>query len=51
MIERHFADPAPKLAELMDGAEDEDLALTTFADAHRMHIHSAKSLGRFNAEI
>ena len=40
-----------KLAELMDGAEDDVLAYMGFPAAHRTKIHSTNPLERLNGEI
>ena len=40
-----------KLAELMDGAEDDVLAYMDFPAAHRTKLHSTNPLGRLNGEI
>lgn len=41
----------PKIAQLMDGCEDEVLAHMGFPKAHRQQIHSTNPLERLNAEI
>jgi putative transposase len=41
----------PKLAELMDRAEQDVLAFMSFPKAHRAQIHSTNPLERLNAEI
>ena len=41
----------PKLAEMMDDAEPDVLAFTSFPKAHRTQIHSTNPLERLNAEI
>ena len=41
----------PKLAELMDRAEQDVLAFMSFPKAHRTQIHSTNPLERLNAEI
>jgi putative transposase len=41
----------PKLAVLMDDAENDVLAFMSFPKAHRVQIHSTNPLERFNAEI
>ncbi len=41
----------PKIAQLMDGCEDEVLAHMSFPKAHRQQIHSTNPLERLNAEI
>ncbi len=52
---RTFADQlrprAPKLAALMDHAEADVLAVTTFPKEHRAKIHSTNPLERLNGEI
>ena len=40
-----------KLAELMDGAEDDVLAYMDFPVAHRSKLHSTNPLERLNGEI
>ncbi len=41
----------PKLAEMMDAAENDVLAFMGFPRAHRLQIHSTNPLERLNAEI
>jgi putative transposase len=41
----------PKLAVLMDGAENDVLAFMGFPKAHRVQIHSTNPLERLNAEV
>ena len=41
----------PKLAALMDDAEADVLAFTSFPKSHRVQIHSTNPLERLNAEI
>ena len=41
----------PKLAELMDGAEEDVLAYMTFPTQHRAKLHSTNPVERLNAEI
>ncbi len=41
----------PKLATLMDDAEDDVLAYMTFPSAHRAKLHSTNPLERLNREI
>ena len=41
----------PKLAELMDGAEEDVLAYMTFPAPHRAKLHSTNPVERLNAEI
>ena len=41
----------PKLATLMDDAEDDVLAYMTFPAAHRAKLHSTNPLERLNGEI
>ena len=41
----------PKLAALMDDAEADVLAFTTFPKEHRGKIHSTNPLERLNGEI
>ena len=41
----------PKLATLMDDAEDDVLAYMTFPSAHRAKLHSTNPLERLNGEI
>jgi putative transposase len=41
----------PKLAALMDDAENDVLAFMSFSKAHRTQIHSTNPLERLNAEI
>lgn len=41
----------PKLAEMMDDAENDVLAFMSFPKAHRTQIHSTNPLERLNAEI
>ena len=41
----------PKLAELMDGAEENVLAYMTFPAQHRAKLHSTNPVERLNAEI
>lgn len=52
---RVVADPLrerfPKIAQRMDGCEDEVVAHMSFPKAHRQQIHSTHPLERLNAEI
>ena len=41
----------PKLAAMMDAAEQDVLAFTNFPRAHRLQIHSTNPLERLNAEV
>jgi putative transposase len=41
----------PKLAAMMDTAEQDVLAFMSFPRAHRTHIHSTNPLERLNAEV
>ncbi|MTV42029.1 IS256 family transposase [Duganella radicis] len=41
----------PKLADMMDAAENEVLAFMSFPRAHRTQIHSTNPLERLNAEV
>lgn len=41
----------PKLAAMMDAAEQDVLAFTGFPRAHRLQIHSTNPLERLNAEV
>lgn len=41
----------PKLATMMDAAEQDVLAFTSFPRAHRLQIHSTNPLERLNAEV
>ena len=41
----------PKLAAMMDAAEQDVLAFTSFPKAHRLQIHSTNPLERLNAEV
>jgi len=41
----------PKLAEMMEAAEQDVLAFTSFPRAHRLQIHSTNPLERLNAEV
>jgi putative transposase len=41
----------PKLAELLDAAEDDVLAYMTFPAAHRVKLHSVNPIERLNREI
>lgn len=41
----------PKLAAMMDAAEQDVLAFTSFPCAHRLQIHSTNPLERLNAEV
>lgn len=41
----------PKLAAMMDAAEQDVLAFTSFPRAHRLQIHSTNPLERLNAEV
>jgi putative transposase len=41
----------PKLAALMDGAEEDVLAYMTFPTAHRAKLHSTNPIERLNGEI
>lgn len=41
----------PKLADMMDAAENEVLAFMSFPRAHRVQIHSTNPLERLNAEV
>lgn len=41
----------PKLASMMDAAEQDVLAFTSFPRAHRLQIHSTNPLERLNAEV
>ena len=41
----------PKLAPLMDGAEEGVLACMTFPQQHRTKLHSTNPIERLNGEI
>ena len=41
----------PKLAALMDGAEEDVLAYMTFPQQHRAKLHSTNPIERLNGEI
>ncbi len=41
----------PKLADLMDGAEEDVLAYMTFPQQHRTKLHSTNPIERLNGEI
>ena len=47
----HLRPRLPKLAALMDDAEDDVLAYMTFPAAHRAKLHSTNPLERLNGEI
>ena len=47
----HLRPKLPKLAALMDDAEDDVLAYMTFPSAHRAKLHSTNPLERLNGEI
>jgi transposase-like protein len=46
-----FADRYPKVAELMDGAEEDVLAYLAFPRAHRRQLWSTNPLERLNKEV
>ena len=48
---RPAQDKFPKLADLMDDAENDVLAFMSFPRAHRTQIHSTNPLERLNAEV
>ena len=47
----HLRSRLPKLAGLMDGAEEDVLAYMSFPPAHRAKLHSTNPLERLNGEI
>jgi transposase-like protein len=46
-----FRPTVPKLATLMDSAEDDVLAYMSFPPQHRLKLHSTNPLERLNGEI
>ena len=48
---RSVADPVPRLAALMDSAEEDVLAYMTFPAQHRTKLHSNNPIERLNGEI
>lgn len=51
LVTDQLRDKFPKLAEMMDAAEQDVLAFTSFPRAHRLQIHSTNPLERLNAEV
>ena len=51
VVADHFRPKLPKLATLLDEAENDVLAFTDFPRAHRTQIASTNPLERLNAEI
>jgi putative transposase len=47
----HYVRELPKLAALMDEAEEDVLAYMTFPKEHRAKLHSTNSLERLNGEV
>lgn len=51
LVSDQLREKFPKLAAMMDAAEQDVLALTNFPRAHRLQIHSTIPLERLNAEV
>lgn len=51
LVSDQLREKFPKLAAMMDAAEQDVLAFTGFPRAHRLQIHSTNPLERLNAEV
>jgi putative transposase len=51
LVSDQLREKFPKLAAMMDAAEQDVLAFTNFPRAHRLQIHSTNPLERLNAEV
>ena len=51
LVSDQLREKFPKLAAMMDAAEQDVLAFTSFPRAHRLQIHSTNPLERLNAEV
>ena len=51
LVSDQLREKFPKLAAMLDAAEQDVLAFTSFPRAHRLQIHSTNPLERLNAEV